>query len=75
MILSDHSAADENIVVKGGIAHNEQLLILPQCFKLYSISVLSFYREFPNSFLGNVFKAICCRCVVCGNGLKFKNHI
>ena len=29
----------ENIVTKGEIAQNEQILILPQCFQFYSIIV------------------------------------
>ena len=32
----------ENIWAKGEIAHNEQFLNLPQCFKLYSMIKLSF---------------------------------
>ena len=36
----------ENIVGKGEIAHNEQFLLLPQCFLLYQISVSTFVHIF-----------------------------
>ena len=43
----------ENIVTRGDIAHNEQFLILPQCFQLYLIENLSFiaiFHFFVNKF-------------------------
>ena len=39
----------ENIVAKGDIAHNEQFLLLPQFFLLYSIIKLLFI-EISHSF-------------------------
>ena len=44
---SDTSAAlqqmtFENIAAKGEIAHDDQFLLLPQCFQLYLIITLSF---------------------------------
>ena len=37
----------ENIVAKEEIAHDEQFLLLPQCFLLLVIGYLFNYREFP----------------------------
>ena len=36
----------ENTVAKEEIAHNEQLLLLPQCFQLYLIFIVSFLEIF-----------------------------
>ena len=36
----------ENIVEKGDIAHKEQVLLFPQCFLLYKITVYSFVHVF-----------------------------
>ena len=49
----------ENIVTKGEIAHDVRFLILPQCFQLYSIVVLSFIGF--RYFCLYVFQIICCR--------------
>ena len=46
-ILSDASAAFENIVTKGEIAQNKQFLLLPQCFHIFSVIIPSFVEFFP----------------------------
>ena len=42
----------EIIVTKGEIANNEQILLMRQCFQIYSIIILS--------FTGHYFLQICC---------------
>ena len=54
----------KNIVAKEKIAHDEQFLLLPQCFQLTSLITLFNYRD--SSFCEDVFKVIFCRFVVCG---------
>ena len=36
----------ENIVTKGEIAQNEQFLLLPQCFQLFSVIILTILENF-----------------------------
>ena len=57
----------ENNVTKGETAHNEQLLLLTNCFQLYLISIDS-YIEIFHIFAYVIFKFVCCRFVVCGKG-------
>ena len=47
-MLSKTSAADDfkNIVTKREIVHNGQVFLLPQCFQLGSIILLSFMEMF-----------------------------
>ena len=50
--LSDAAAANpslENVVTKEEIAQNEQFLLLPQCFQLYSANTLYFFEKFHTS--------------------------
>ena len=49
--------------------HNEQFLLLPLCFQLFSIIKLSLTEIFYK-FVLDVFKVICSRFVVCGKGLR-----
>ena len=48
----------ENIVAKGENAHNEQLLLLPQCFNIHSIIALSFIESFHILYLAKGLKKI-----------------
>ena len=64
----------EIIVAKGEIAHDEQFLLLLQCFQLYSIIIFSF-KEIVFYIHLDVFKVICCRLVVCGKGFKHIKNI
>ena len=50
------------------IAQNEQFLLLPHCFQLYSIIKVSFIEIFQIVSLNN-FKVICCRFLVCWKGI------
>ena len=58
----------ESIVAKEQIAQNKQFLLLPQCFQLYSIIILSLTDIFL--FWQDVFKVFCCRFVVHGKRLR-----
>ena len=58
-----------NIVAKVENAHVEQFLLLPQsCFFLFN-NYTFIYRKFPSFYL-DVLKVVCCRCVVCRQGLR-----
>ena len=64
MVYFNPSPHTYNIVAKGEIAHHEQILLLAQCFQLYSITVLSFInRKLPyfglNVFISRLLQ-ICC---------------
>ena len=69
-LLPLQQMAIENVVKKGDIAHNEQFLLLSQCFQLFFTFI---YRDFLYLCL-YVFKVVCCRFVVCGKGLKYKKE-
>ena len=58
----------ENIVTREEIAQDEQFLLLPQYFQLYSILKLSFI-EIVQYFCPDEFKVVCCRFVVCWKGV------
>ena len=59
----------ENFVTIEKIAHDEQFLLLPQCFPVLVIGDRFNYRDFSN-FWQNMFKVVCCRFLVCGKGLR-----
>ena len=56
----------ENIMTKAEISHNEQFLLLPQCFNFL------FRNYFQRISISGVdgFNVVCYRCVVCGKGLN-----
>ena len=64
----------ENMATKEEIAQNKQFLLLSPCFQINSILVLSFKGIFC-TFLLDVFKVVCCRFVVCGNGLNITQQV
>ena len=55
----------EIIIAKGESVHEEQFLLWPQWFQLYSII---FCRDLLY-FCIDVFKVVCCRCVICGKDI------
>ena len=59
----------ENKVTKEEIAQNQQFLLLPQCFPLLVIGYPFNYRDFSICWQ-NMSKVVCCRIVVCGEGLS-----
>ena len=65
-MLSDASAAFENMATKEEIACFENFLLLSPCFQLYSIQLLYFHLKGVSNKIGYVFKVICFRFVVCG---------
>ena len=59
----------ENIEATEEIAHNQQLLLWPQCFQLLSIRSRLFKKVVY--ILGQIVsKVICCRSVIGGKGLE-----
>ena len=49
----DAIAADDNIVAKGEIAHDEQFHLWPQCFQFYltiKLSFMEFFQVFVTMF-------------------------
>ena len=58
------------IVANGETAHNKHFLHLPQCFQLYFVIIKLSFEYIFNIFFLSVFKVGCCKCVVCGKGLK-----
>ena len=61
--------AFKNIVKKGEIAQNKQVLLLPQYFQLYSIILLLFIDIFTY-FLDDVFNGVCSEWLYVGKGSK-----
>ena len=49
--MTQQQTALENIVGKGEIAHNEQFLLLPQCFLLNQIIVSALVHSFDTTSL------------------------
>ena len=58
----------ENILAKILITLNEHVLLLPDCFQLYSIIMLSLTKIALCCL--HLFRVVCCRFVVCGKGVK-----
>ena len=59
----DASPADQTF------ENNAQFLLWPQCFQLFSVNVPTIHNRDFLYFLVDIFKAVCCRFAVCGNGL------
>ena len=57
-LTHQQKTTSENIVVRGEIAHKKQLLLLPECFQLYSMIILSCWvicHIFMQSCLKKIF--------------------
>ena len=63
LITNLQQTSFENIVTKQEIAHNEQFILLQQCFQLSFI-----YRDCPH-FCLDYFEVVCCRFAICGKSL------
>ena len=57
----------ENILTKGEIAHDEQFLLMSQCFQLFSLIIRSFKVIF-HYFAKMFSKSFAARFVVCRTG-------
>ena len=66
--INNIKTTSENIVAKGEI--DEQFLLLPPCFQLYSILKVSFIDI--SIFCLDLFKGVCSRLYVRGKGINKK---